>query len=462
MQEEPPTNVDPESTSGSGTESTPTPGLGRDFNRFWVGSLSSNLGDGMMTIALPLVAAMLTNDPLLVSGLLVARFLPWLLFGLVAGVVVDRVDRVRLMVATNLGRAGALIALAALIATGHAGIWVLYAVMFTVMSCEVFYDLAGRAMLPDIAPAGTIDRANGRLEGGRTVGQEFAGGPLAGFLFAVMAFVPIAVNAGTYLLGALVLLGLPLAVRRSRPTTLEASPSAEESATPDRRPSPLAELREGFDFVFRGSSLGPILVFNVALNAAFMGLSAVMVLLAQEHFGVPAALYGLFLASSAVGALLGAITVGRMVARLGRFRLELALFTVTGLCFFGFALAPNAYVAVVAWTILGFATTSSNIVMLGAIQLIVPGGRLGRVMSFVQVSGTAFGPVAALLGGLLGRVELYYVPLASGTLVLVSLALAIRSIRGVVARADRIEAEQLEEARGQSSRTEGQEGGSRR
>ena len=90
--------------------------------------------------------------------------------------------------------------------------------------------------------------------------------------------------------------------------------------------------------------------------------------------------------------------------------------------------------------VLGFVITASNIVMLGAIQLIVPGHQMGRVMSMVAVSGTAFGPVAALLAGLLGRVELYYVPIASGVLVLVSLALSIPALRSVITEADRFEA----------------------
>ncbi|WP_017595920.1 MFS transporter [Nocardiopsis potens] len=431
MQEQSPTSSS-DAPGGPAARKAPVP-LGRVFNRFWAGSLASNLGDGVTVVALPLVAAVLTDDPLMVSGLFAARFLPWLLFGLAAGVVADRVDRGRLMVAANLVRAAALIVPAGLIGTGNAGIWVLYAVMFTVMTCEVFYDIGGRAMLPDVAPAGTIDRANGRLEGGKTVTQDFAGGPLAGFLFAVAAFLPLAVNGAAYLLGALVLLGLPLAVRRpARP--------AAEGGEAGARPSPLADLRDGFAFVFRGSSLGPILLFNVALNTAFMGLNAVMVLLARDHFGVPSSLYGVFVGSSAAGALLGAAAVGTLAARLGRFRLELVLFGVTGLCFLGFGAAPNAYLAAVAWTVLGFAITASNIVMLGAIQLIVPGDRMGRVMSFIAVSGTAFGPVAALLAGLLGRVELHYVPLASGVLVLASLAASAPALRRVTAEADRIEA----------------------
>ncbi|MGW5875108.1 MFS transporter [Nocardiopsis terrae] len=419
--------------------------MGRDFNRFWVGSLASNLGDGMMLVALPLVAAMLTNDPLLVAGLTAVRFLPWLLVGLFAGVVVDRVDRGRLMVLTNLGRGGALVALALLIVTGHASIWVLYAVMFTVMVCEVFYDLAGRAMLPDIAPAGAIDRANSRLVGGQTVTQQFAGGPVAGFLFAVAAFLPLAVNAGAYVLGALVLLGLPLAVRRpAKPA--EGDPRASGPAGGGSVRSVLADVRQGVVFVFRGSSLGPVMAFNVAVNMAFMAQSGVLVLLVQEHFGVPAALYGVFLGSSAVGALLGASTVSAIVARLGRFRTETALFTLAGLSCLAFGLSPNAYVAAAAWTLIAFAMTSSNVVMISAIQLIVPGAQMGRVMSCVQVFGAGFAPFGAVLGGLLGRVELYYVPVATGLVMFVALALSARALRRLTVQADGAEAAQVAEA----------------
>lgn len=436
------------------------PPMGRDFNRFWAGSLSSNLGDGMMIVALPLVAAMLTNDPLLVAGLTAVRFLPWLLVGLFAGVMVDRVDRVRLMVLTNLGRGGALVALALLIFTGHASIWVLYAVMFTVMVCEVFYDLAGRAMLPDIAPAGAIDRANSRLVGGQTVTQQFAGGPIAGFLFAVAAFLPLAVNAGAYVLGALVLLGLPLAVRRPKRPEGEVEEKSEGGAVR----SVFADVKEGLVFVFRGSSLGPIMGFNMAVNMAFMAQSGVLVLLVRDHFGVPSALYGVFLGTSAVGAVLGASTVSLLVARFGRFRTELGLFGLAALACVIFGLAPNAYLAAVAWTLIGFAMTASNIVLISAIQLIVPGTQMGRVMACIQLFGAGFGVFGAVLGGLLGRVELYYVPVATGIAIVVALLLSAPALRRVTVQADDREAEQVAAAERaeqaeQTEQAESDEGG---
>ncbi|GHD35269.1 MFS transporter [Nocardiopsis kunsanensis] len=414
--------------------------LGRDFNRFWAGSLSSNLADGIMLLALPMLAAALTNDPVLVSGLMVARFLPWLLVGLFAGALADRLDRGRVLVVANLVRAGALVVLAALVTAGMATIWTLYAVMFVVMVCEVFYDVAGRAILPALAPH-ALDRANSRLVGGKTVTEDFAGAPLAGFLFVVAAALPIAVNAGAYFLGALVLLGLPLAVRRpdagARPATEHEGPSDADEG--EDRPSIMADIRAGLRYLLGHPTLRSVLLFNVVLNLASVAQGGVLVLIVQEHFGVPEAFYGVFLMSVAAGALVGAMLAGTAVERLGRFRTELVCFSLMTASYFAFGLAPGAVTAALAFGTLAVASTVSNIVMIGAIQLVVPGTHLGRVMSLVQITGAGLAPVGALLGGLLGRVELYYVPIASGVAVLAAFLPTIPAIRRLTRHADDVE-----------------------
>lgn len=414
--------------------------LGRDFNRFWVGSLSSNLADGIMLVALPMLAAALTNDPVLVSGLMVARFLPWLLVGLFAGALADRLDRGKVLVVANLVRAGALVVLAALVAAGMATIWTLYAVMFVVMVCEVFYDVAGRAILPALVPH-ALDRANSRLVGGKTVTEDFAGAPLAGFLFVVAAALPIALNAGAYFLGALVLLGLPLAVRRpdagAQPATEPEGPSDEDEDT--GRPSIMADIRAGLRYLLGHSTLRAVLLFNVVLNMASVAQGGVLVLIVQEHFGVPEAFYGVFLMSIAAGALVGAMLAGTAVERLGRFRTELVCFSLMTASYFAFGLAPGAVTAALAFGTLAVASTVSNIVMIGAIQLVVPGTHLGRVMSLVQITGAGLAPVGALLGGLLGRLELYYVPIASGSALFVAFLPTIPAIRRLTRHADDVE-----------------------
>ncbi|WP_017609184.1 MFS transporter [Nocardiopsis xinjiangensis] len=414
--------------------------LGRDFNRFWVGSLSSNLADGIMLVALPMLAAALTNDPVLVSGLMAARFLPWLLVGLLAGALADRLDRGRVLVVANLVRAGALVVLAALVAAGLATIWTLYAVMFVVMVCEVFYDVTGRAILPALAPR-ALDRANSRLVGGKTVTEDFAGAPLAGFLFVIAAALPIALNAGAYFLGALVLLGLPLAVRRP---DAGARPATEPEGPPDTdgdaaRPSVMADIRTGLSYLLGHPTLRSVLLFNVVLNMASVAQGGVLVLIVQEHFGVPEAFYGVFLMSVAAGALVGAVLAGPAVERLGRFRTELICFSLMTASYFAFGLAPGAVTAALAFGTRAVASTVSNIVVVGAIQLVVPGTHLGRVMSLVQITGAGLAPIGALLGGLLGRVELYYVPIASGAAVLAAFLPTIPAIRRLTRHADDVE-----------------------
>ncbi|WP_304454790.1 MFS transporter [Nocardiopsis sp. YSL2] len=413
------------------------PPIGRNFNRFWFGSLSSNLADGLMLTALPLIAAMLTNDPLLVSLLAVARFLPWLLFGLFAGAVVDRVDRVRLMVGVNVVRAALIAGLAAVVATGSATIWVLIVVMFMAMTCEVFYDLAGRAMLPDIVRAGTIDRANGRLISGQTITEDFGGAPLAGFLFVVAASLPLAVNAGAYLVGALVLLGLPLAVRRPAQPEGAETKEAEPSGNPFR--SILTEIGAGMRYTFGDASLRSLVLFGAITNIGIMAMNAVMVLLVRDHFGVPAALFGVFMSATAVGAIIGAALTGRLVARFGRFPIQVVGFLLQSLSCVVVGLAPNAYTAAAAWVLLGGIATVCNTVMVSAIQVVVPGSMLGRMMSCAQCLGYGLTPVGSLLGGLIGRIDLRFPAIFAGVLILVALLTVLPALRDFARRAGEVE-----------------------
>lgn len=105
----------------------PDSGLDAGFNRLWVASIVSNLADGLGRTAVPLIATTLTNDPVLISLIAAISYVPWLFFGLLAGVVVDRVDRRFAMASANAVRLLAAIAISLTIATGTMSIWVLYA-----------------------------------------------------------------------------------------------------------------------------------------------------------------------------------------------------------------------------------------------------------------------------------------------------------------------------------------------
>jgi MFS family permease len=191
--------------------------LGSAFWRLYAASAVSNLADGVNRVALPLLAATLTRDPVLVAGLTSLAFLPWLLFALPAGAVVDRVDRRRAMAGANAVRALALGALAVTVLTGTASLVVLYAVAFTVGAAETVYDSAARAVLPQVVRRDQLDRGNGLLTSAEEASQAFIGAPLGSVLFALAVAAPLATTAGGFLLAALLVLTIGR-VRRGPPS----------------------------------------------------------------------------------------------------------------------------------------------------------------------------------------------------------------------------------------------------
>jgi MFS family permease len=407
--------------------------LGGVFHRFWAAGTLTNLGDGMLATALPLIAATLTHDPLAVSGLVVARFLPWLLVAPFAGVLLDRVDRLRAMTVSSTVAAIAVTALAVLVATGGATLWALYATIFVVVCCETVTDPVTRITVARIVPGRLLDRANSRLEGGRLVAQDCVATPVAGVLFAVAAALPVAGTALSYALCAVLVVTVVLMLRRV-PTPAGATGTAESGEGAEPGQGVLRSLREGFAHVF-GRPLTRGLAFNNA--GSMIGIqmaSSVLVLYAQEVLGVPAALYGLFLASIAVGGVLGAVLASRLVAGLGRRAVMMGGYLGMGACLLAVGLVPNAWSAALSWGVLGLCMTVTNVSGSLFFQVVVPSHVRGRAAAAFRMVGWGLSPVGALLGGLLGRIDLA-LPFLVGGLVMVVTPLVFR---GAVAECARL------------------------
>jgi Transmembrane secretion effector len=210
--------------------------LGSRFAKLWTASTTSALGSGLATIAAPLFVAAHTKNPLIVSATSGAAWLPWLLFALPGGVLVDRVDRRRLMVRIDWIRVVVMAVLATALLAGWSSIALLDVVLFVINAGEVVFRSASQAMVSSVVPRAGLERANARLFGGVTLTQNMIAGPFGGFLFVLAACVPFYVNAGTYAASA-VLVGLVGGTyRASRP-----------AADPGRAPHPVRhELAEGF------------------------------------------------------------------------------------------------------------------------------------------------------------------------------------------------------------------------
>ncbi len=174
----------------------------RAFWKLLAASSTATCADGISKVSLPLLAVSLTSSPVLVSGLTAFAFLPWLLFGLPGGALVDRVDRRLAMSVVTAARAALLGTLAVLVAAGAAHIVALYAVAFALGLCQVVYDSAARAMLPQVVDRRNLDRANAWLTVEETIGQSFVGPPVGAALFGWSRALPFAGGVMAMTVGA--------------------------------------------------------------------------------------------------------------------------------------------------------------------------------------------------------------------------------------------------------------------
>lgn len=373
-----------------------SPRLGPAFTRLWGATLGGNLADGFASTAAPLLAATLTRDPVLISLLGVAQFLPWLLFGVLSGSVVDRFDRRRVAAVACGIRAVVAGLVCLLVATDSMVIAILIAAVFVFGAFETVADGALQAMVPSVVGRDGLVRANSRFQGTEVVAQSFVAAPLAGVFFAVAAALPFVFHSASYALAAVLVLTLPVSAARSA--------EAHGEAPPERvgRHS----LAEGIRFLAGHPVLRRLWGVNVVL-ALFNSLAqAVFVLYVLEVLGLPEAVYGVFAMTAAVGAVLGAVAGPRLVRRGGRGAVMIGSVLVTGASYVLCGLAPHVVVAGVGLLLVGGSVSVWNIVSITLRQELVPGRLLGRVHGAWRTLGWGLMPVGTFAGGLLGAVDL--------------------------------------------------------
>ena len=175
--------------------------LGPNFHKALVASGFANLADGVLWVALPLLAVQLTRSPVLIAGVAIAARLPWLLAP-VAGALADRLDRRQSMVRVNLVRTVLLGGLALAVAADLATLPMLFAVALLLGVAETLFDTSAQSLLPALVSRDDLTRANSRLFAVELVANTFVGPPLGGLLAALGLAVAVGVQAAAYLVGA--------------------------------------------------------------------------------------------------------------------------------------------------------------------------------------------------------------------------------------------------------------------
>lgn len=371
------------------------PGLGRPFTAQLASTGLANLGDGLLGTLAPLVALSLTGSPTQISLLSAATWLPWLVLGLAAGVVVDRVDRRRVQVVALTARAVVLAAGAALSASG--GLTMVWLVLLVLVygATEVFADLGATSIVPDLVPTERLAAANGRVIGVQQVANNFLGAPLAGGLVVLGAGIGFGTSAGLAALAALVLaVGMRGSFRK-------AGDMADE-----RRPNVLSEVREGLRFLFAHPVMRPLVIAGSVMNFAFTAYFAVFVLWAVgpgSAIGLTEAQYPLIMLGFAAGAVLGSLLAERTQRWLGELRAVNTTLLLSIVLLLVPVLWPNPWAVTAALGVVGVTNTVGNVIAQSWRQRLVPGHLLGRVGGANRTLGLGLMPLGALTGGVVAE-----------------------------------------------------------
>jgi MFS family permease len=365
--------------------------LGRNFRKALVASGFANLADGVLWVALPLLAVQLTRSPLLIAGVTIAARAPWLLAP-VAGALADRLDRRQTMIRVNLVRTVLLGALGLAVAADLATLPMLYAVALLLGVAETLFDTSAQSLLPALVPRDDLTVANSRLFAVELVANTFVGPPLGGLLAAVGLAVAFGVQAAAYLAGAAC---LALIAGSFRPAGV--GPAGSTRLRDD--------IAEGNRFVWRHPVLRPLAIMLGVQNMAFAAFYSVFVLyaVAPGPMGLSEAGFGIVTATIGVGSLIGTWLAVPAERRLGPFRTLVLSVVLCGASLVVPIVTADPVLVGTSMAVSGVAMVLWNVVTVSLRQRITPDRLLGRMNASYRLVGWGTMPLGAALGGALAE-----------------------------------------------------------
>jgi MFS family permease len=361
--------------------------LGTGFRWLLASSWLTNLGDGVAAAAGPLLVASLTGDPFLVSAAALLRWAPPLVFGLYAGVLSDRHDRRRIVLAANAVRALVLALLVAAIATGAVTAYGALLALGLLATTEVFADNTSATLTPMLVPRDDLGMANGRLQTGFITLNQLAGPPLGAALFAVGAVWPFAGETVLVCAGVLLVARVVLPVH-GRDGTVAAA-------------GVWRDIAEGCRWVVRHGAVRTlaltILIFNVTFGAAW----SVLVLYATRRLGLGAIGFGLLTTVSAAGGLLGTALYGWITRRVSLGNVMRAGLIIETLTHLALAVTSSPWIASAIFFVFGAHAFIWGTTSITVRQRAVPTHLQGRVTSVNTICVFGGLVVGSVIGGVL-------------------------------------------------------------
>ena len=389
--------------------------MGPAFNRLWASSLVSNLADGVLMAAAPLLAITLTDSTVLISAIGAMVMLPWLLFAMPIGVMVDRVDRRFILAGSNAIRSAVIGAVALGIATDHITIYWLIFSGFIIGVCEVATDTTAQSLIPQILDEEHYEKGNSRLQISETVIQGFIGSPLSGFLYAIAIWLPFFINSIGYAVATLFALLIPIQYLQDVRTD---SPN-------ETKPSYIEDIKFGIRYLYNQKVLRRLVLTTATIGVCYSAGTATMVLFIIKELELSPQYFGVVISIQGAGALLGAIVAPQASKKFGRSIIMTLGITSSSVVLLLQGFATNIYIFVALATFGGFAISQWNILLMATYQRIIPNELYGRIHGTRRTLVWGMLPIGSLIGGVLAHFSLRLPMLIGGFL---ASALAFASI----------------------------------
>jgi len=370
--------------------------MGPAFNRMWASSIVSNLSDGILIAAAPLLAISLTDSTVLISAIGAMVMLPWLLFAIPIGVLVDRIDRRFILAGANATRSAVVGLLALLIATEHVSIYWLLFSAFVIGVCEVAADTTAQSLIPQILEEKNFEKGNSRLQISETVIQGFVGAPLSGFIYAIAISLPFFINSLGFAISALLALSIPIKYLQD----------VRSDNAPKEKKNFIADMKFGIRYLYNEKVLRRLVVTTASIGVCYSMGTATMVLFIIEELELPKQLFGVILTIQGLGAIAGAFVAPRLSEKLGRSYVMTFGIVSSSVVLLLQGFSNNIYIFVALATFGGFAISQWNILLMATYQTVIPNDLYGRIHGTRRTLVWGMMPIGSLLGGVLAHYSL--------------------------------------------------------
>jgi MFS family permease len=362
--------------------------MGWNFRWLVASSWVSNLGDGLALAAGPLLIASQTRDPFLVALAALLQRLPWLVLGLYAGALADRLDRRLMVIIVDLLRAVVLVVLSLAVFTGWVNIAAVLVAMLLVGVAEVFADTSSGTLLPMVVAKADLGIGNARLMASFLTTNQLIGPPIGAVLFAAGAAWPFVSQAVLVALGALLM---------SRMTVPRAPRSVERNRVRN-------DIVEGFRWTWGNGPVRTLSLTIVTFNVTWGAAWSVLVLYALERLGLHAVGFGLLTTVGALGGVLGTASYDWLARRLSLAKIMRIGLTIETLTHLVLAITRLPWVAMIVMFVFGAHAfvwgTTSRTVRMRAVPMELQ-GRVGSVYAVGVFGGIVVGQT---IGGVIARV----------------------------------------------------------